>query len=216
MKLWNPQTSQRRFWDMNLPPSFHGLRLKVGMSLQGVYPDPRGRNRKGFSGTSVMPVLSQMIRARDVSLKDALWASVKTPVFSHQSLKMIVFDHIKTTTQIATGQLRWQRNWEGTDLPREFSGTAWQSDRQTVVPLFLHGQTVLPLRPATRQYCQEFHRDPKVFGPGRCCSSLRLALTGSWAQTGHRTVAICCSLQKKYTHCENYVPINICKVSLKY
>lgn len=96
MKPCNPQTSHWRFWDINSPPSFHGLRSKLGMLLQGVYPDPRGRNRKGLSGTSVMPVLSQMIRARDVSLKDALWASVKTPVFSHQSLRMIVFDHIKT------------------------------------------------------------------------------------------------------------------------
>lgn len=89
----------RGFEDVNSPPSsFQGLRSKTGMLLQGVYPDPRGRNRKGCSGVSVIPVLSQMIRARDVSLKDSLWASVKTPVFSHQSLRMITFDHVQTVS----------------------------------------------------------------------------------------------------------------------
>lgn len=80
------QLCQRVFQDINSPSSLHGLRSNEGMSLHLVYPDPRGLYWKGLSGTSVIPVLSQMIRASDVSLRDFLWSAVKTPSFSHQSL----------------------------------------------------------------------------------------------------------------------------------
>lgn len=69
--------------------SLQGLRSKAGMFPHLEKP-ALVWYWNGCSGTSVIPVLSQMMRASDVCLRDSLWFSVKTPGFSHQSLKSTI------------------------------------------------------------------------------------------------------------------------------
>lgn len=116
--------------------SFHGLRSKTGMSLQWVQPEPRGRYWNGCRGTSVMLVLSQMMRASDVPLREALWASVKTPGFSHHCLKGIQIRQlwIYQSTNNSRPTNKTICFIYSTGLLGESSGTGKKSSRQTRVP----------------------------------------------------------------------------------
>lgn len=55
-----------------LPASIQGVRSRSGMSLQSIKSALFDLNRKGSAGTLLMPVLSQIMRARDTEAKEAL------------------------------------------------------------------------------------------------------------------------------------------------
>lgn len=70
----------------HLPVSLQALRSSPWMLPQLTKSAWLRLKRKGFLGTLPMPVLSQMMLARDTLDSEAFCAAVKTPMFSHQSL----------------------------------------------------------------------------------------------------------------------------------
>lgn len=139
--------------DFYLISSLHALRLKAGISSHRVKFDLLWY-WKGCFGTSAMPVLSQMMRASDVCLRESLCCLVNTPSFSHQSLRLT---GMLNCAVIASHHSKWTETYLChflTGLLGESSGTAWRLDRQTVAPLFHHGQTAPQLHQSTHQCCQ--------------------------------------------------------------
>ena len=86
-----------------------------------------------------------------------------------------------------------------TCLPHESSGTVWRWGKRTAA-LFCHRvQRAQKCHPSTRQCCRRCHISPGVLRPTSRCSRLCSAQPWFWAVIGHRTGAICCSLDWEQT-----------------
>lgn len=149
-----------------------------------------------------------MMRASEVCFREYLWSLVKTPLFSHQNLKLTVCSCLKVRLTQLSPHLQYMFSSVLTGLLGGPSGTGWRSSRQTGVPLFLQGQTAQPLLPATHRCCQVCGREKSVPWPAFCFSALLTALDDFVAVTAHRTSAIRCIL-KRNTKGENIAMFKI-------